>query len=128
VSNRARDGAYDDLLDAIDAGEGYYLACPEGHGWLPPRRVCPACGARELVETPLPETGIVLTHTTVSVATPGFSEDTPYVTAIAEFDAVRLTGLLRGVEPKSVKAGLSVELVVGERETTADRAVVFRPH
>ena len=47
MTDAARDGAYDDFLDAIEAGEGYYLECENGHGWLPPRRVCPECGSRE---------------------------------------------------------------------------------
>lgn len=127
MTDRARDGAYDDLLDAVAEGEGYYLACPEGHGWLPPRRVCPECGARDLAKTPLPDAGEVVTHTTVSVATPAFSEDAPYVTAIADFGAVRITGLVRGVDPDDVEVGMPVGIDVGDRETTGDRAVVFRP-
>ena len=81
MTDDARDGAYDDFLDAIEAGEGCYLECANGHGWLPLRRVCPECGSRELAETPLPEAGEVRTYTTVAVATPQFSEDAPYVTA-----------------------------------------------
>jgi uncharacterized OB-fold protein len=77
MSDKARDGQYDDLLDAIADGEGYYVECANGHGWLPPRRVCPECGSRELAETPLPGSGEVATYTTVSVATPQFSADTP---------------------------------------------------
>lgn len=127
MSDTARDGAYDDLLDAIEDGEGYYLECPEGHGWLPPRRVCPDCGARELAETPFPESGEVVTHTTISVATPQFSEDAPYVTAIVDFGAVQVTGLLRGIAPEAVEVGTTVGIGVGERETTGDRAIVFRP-
>ena len=127
MSENARDGAYDDLLDAIAAGEGYYLECPEGHGWLPPRRVCPECGARDHEETPLPEAGEVATYTTVSVATPQFSEDAPYVTAIVDFGAVSVTGLVRGVDPEDVAVGLPVGIDVGERETTGERAIVFRP-
>ena len=127
MSDTARDGAYDDLLDAIEDGEGYYMACANGHGWLPPRRVCPDCGSRELAETPLPDAGEVVTYTTVAVATPQFSEDAPYVTAIVDFGAVQVTGLLRGVDPEDVDVGMSVGVEVGERETTGDRAIVFRP-
>jgi uncharacterized OB-fold protein len=127
MSENARDGAYDDLLDAIDEGEGYYLECANGHGWLPPRRVCPDCGSRDLAETPLPDSGEIVTYTAVAVPTPQFSEDAPYVTAIVDFGAVQVTGLLRGVDPDDVEVGMSVGVEVGERETTGDRAIVFRP-
>lgn len=127
MSEKARDGAYDDLLDAIAEGEGYYVECANGHGSLPPRRVCPHCGSRDLTETPLPESGEVLTHTTVSVATPQFSEDAPYVTAIVDFGAVQVTGLVRGVDPDDVEVGVPVGIDVGERQTTGERAIVFRP-
>ena len=127
MTDDARDGAYDDFLDAIEAGEGCYLECENGHGWLPPRRVCPECGSRELAETPLPEAGEVRTYTTVAVATPQFSEDTPYVTAIAAFGPVRVTGIVRGTDPEDVEMGMPVGIAVGERETTGDRLLVFRP-
>lgn len=127
MSETARDGEFDDLLDAIADGEGYSLECPEGHGSLPPRRVCPECGARDLTETPLPAVGEIRTHTTISVPTPQFSEDAPYVTAIADFDGVGLTGVVRGIDPDEVEIGLTVGVTVGERETTGDRLVVFEP-
>jgi len=123
----ARDAGYDDFLDAVAAGEAYSLACPNGHGSLPPRTVCPDCGAAELVEEPLPETGEVATFTVTHVATPEFADDAPYVTAIARFGPVRVTGQLRGVDPDAVERGLTVELAVGEAETTGRRLLAFRP-
>jgi len=127
MTDKARDGEYDDLLDAIAEGEGYYVECDAGHGWLPPRRVCPECGSRELSETPLPDSGEVETYTTVSVATPAFAEDAPYTTAIVDFGAVQMTGLLRGIEPENIEVGMLVGVTLGERETTGDRAIVFEP-
>jgi uncharacterized OB-fold protein len=127
MSDNARDGAFDDWLDAVEEGQGYYVECENGHGWLPPRRVCPDCGSRDLSETSLPDAGEVATFTEVSVATPQFSADTPYVTAIADYGPVRVTGLLRGVDPDEVAVGMPVGIEAGERETTGDRAVVFRP-
>jgi len=61
------------------------------------------------------------------VATPQFEDDAPYVTAIAEFGPVSITGLVRGVDPEDVSMGDAVGIEVGERETTGERAVVFRP-
>ena len=120
-------GEYDELLDSIEAGEGYYVECDEGHGWLPPRRVCPDCGSRELHDEPLPDSGTVATHTTITVATPQFEDDAPYVTAIAEFGPVSVTGLVRGEGSEDLEIGDVVGIEVGQRETTGDRAVVFRP-
>lgn len=120
-----RDEGFDDFLDAVAAGEGYYLECPDGHGSLPPRRACPRCGSQELVEEPLPATGEVETYTTIHVATPEFADDTPYVTAVAGFGPVRLTGMLRGVEAEAVETGMTVAPGVGETETTGERVLVF---
>lgn len=127
MTERARDGGYDDWLDAVETGEGYYLECANEHGWLPPRRVCPTCGNRDLERQSLPESGTIDTHSTVHVATPQFENDAPYVTALATFGPVRITGVLRGVDPDDVEMGDVVGIGVEERETTDDRLVVFRP-
>jgi hypothetical protein len=121
----ARDEGYDDLLDAVAAGEGTYLECSSGHGSLPPRRVCPVCGERDPAETPLPATGTVVTFTVVHVPTPQFAGEEPYVTAIAEFGPVRLTGLLVGVDPAAVETGTTV--APGVRETDDGRRLIFEP-
>ncbi|ACV48913.1 MULTISPECIES: Zn-ribbon domain-containing OB-fold protein [Halomicrobium] len=127
MTDRARDGAFDDWLDALATGDPYYLGCENGHGWLPPRRVCPDCGSRELSRETLPDAGTIATHTAVHVATPQFEDDAPYVTAIADFGPVSITGLVRGVEPDAVEIGTTVGIEIGERETTGEQAVVFRP-
>jgi len=121
------DAGYDEWLDALADGEGYYLAAPTGEGSLPPRRVCPHTGATELTEEPLPETGTVEAATTVHVGTPSFADDTPYVTAVVDFGPVRLTGVVRGIDPEGVGPGLEVEPGVEKRETTGDPIVTFRP-
>ncbi|MFC7204283.1 Zn-ribbon domain-containing OB-fold protein [Haloferax namakaokahaiae] len=121
------DAAYDDWLAAIGDGDGYYLACPDGHGSLPPRRSCPHCGAAELTEEPLPATGELVTFSEVHVPAPRFADDAPYVTAIASFGPVRLTGIVRGVESADVQLGMKVVPDVGESVTTGETMLVFRP-
>ncbi|MFB6301744.1 MAG: Zn-ribbon domain-containing OB-fold protein [Haloferacaceae archaeon] len=126
MSREDRDGGYDDWLAAIDAGEGYYLTCESGHGSLPPRRVCPHCGG-EVDRRDLPASGRVETYTVVHVGTPDFVGQTPYVTAIADFGDVSITGLVRGVDTGDVEVGMPVGVDVGTNPETDDRVVVLRP-
>lgn len=126
--SNARDGAFDDLLDALKMDEGYYLSCPNDHGVLPPQQSCPDCGARTLTETPLPTTGEVTTYTTISVPLPRFSEDSPYIIAIADFGPVHLTGRLRGVNPEDVETGLEVQATIEMAASNDRRLLVLRPY
>ncbi|UPV74212.1 Zn-ribbon domain-containing OB-fold protein [Halorussus limi] len=126
-ADRVRDEGFDDFLDAIESGEGFYLECPEGHGSLPPRRVCPHCGATDLEHVALPETGEIETYTTVHVAAPEFADDAPYVTAVADFGAVRLTGQLRELDAGELDVGTEVTVGIGESETADERVLAFRP-
>ncbi len=118
---------YDDFLESVREDDPFYLACPNGHGHLPPRRVCPDCGETDLVETPLPDAGEVETYTVTHVASPNFSSDTPYVTAIADFGPVEVTAQVRGVEHAAVESGIVVSLDVEETATSGDPVLVFRP-
>lgn len=120
-----RDEGYDEWIDAIDRGEAYALECSNGHGSLPPRRLCPECGDAGLEERTLPDSGTLDTYTTIHVATPAFAEDAPYVVAIVDFGLARLTGQLRGVEDPEV--GMRVAVGVEERETEEEPLLVFRP-
>ena len=127
MSEAAREGGYSDWLDAVAAGEGYYLECANGHGATPPREVCRECGSTDLQRQPLAEAGTVETFTTTHVATPDFADDAPYVVAIADFGPVRLTGRLPQADPEDVEVGLSVGVDVEETVTTGERGLVFRP-
>jgi uncharacterized OB-fold protein len=126
VTREYRDDGYDDLLEAIEAGEGFYLACENGHGYLPPRRVCPDCGSTDLEESPLAETGEVLTRTVVHVPPPRFADDAPYATVVAEFGPVRVTGIVldAGAAPE---VGESVRPFVGTSATREDHLLAFEP-
>ncbi|MFB6169097.1 MAG: Zn-ribbon domain-containing OB-fold protein [Haloferacaceae archaeon] len=126
-SDEIRDRGYDDWMDALDAGEGYLLRCANGHGSLPPRWVCPDCGSGELTEEALPAGGELVTHTVIHVGTQGFDAQAPYTVGIAQVGDVRITGLVRGVDPEDVEVGATVEPSVGENPQTGDRVVVFRP-
>lgn len=150
-SNVTHDAGYDEWLDALAGGEGYALRCSEGHGSLPPRRVCPECGSTDLSRASLPDTGTVETFSVVHVPSPRFAEDAPYVTAIVDVGPTRLTGVLRGVDidgddvtrddndvtrddpddgsesADDVGIGTTVAIGVEERTTDGEPLVVFRP-
>ena len=117
---------YDEWVDALADGEGFYVECANGHGSLPPRRVCPECGSRDLSEAPLPATGELVTFTDVHVATPAFVDEAPYVTGVAEFGPVRVTGVVRGADADAVEVGASVEAGVDGAGPADHRLVVLR--
>ncbi|MFB6194243.1 MAG: Zn-ribbon domain-containing OB-fold protein [Halobaculum sp.] len=117
---------YDGWADAL-SGDAFYLECPNGHGSLPPRRVCPECGDSSLSEESLPIEGRLVTYSEIHVAPPDFADRTPYVTGIADFGPVRLTGVVRGIDTEELAVGTRIEADVTENRTTGERLVVFRP-
>ncbi|MFC4544284.1 Zn-ribbon domain-containing OB-fold protein [Halosolutus amylolyticus] len=125
--NAVQDAGFDEWLDAAEDGDAYYLECPNEHGSLPPRRVCPDCGATDLEEVPLPATGEIETFTVTHVPTPAFEDDAPYATAIANFGPVRITGQVVDVDLEAIEPGLTVEIEISVSETTGERVLSFSP-
>lgn len=122
-----RNEGHDDWLDALEADDAYYVECANGHGLLPPRRVCPHCGSRELTEEALPDTGTVLAQTTVHVPAPSFQGDAPYTTAVVDLGPVTVTGQVRDDrQPPAVENGTEVTISVG-KTGQGERLVVFEP-
>lgn len=119
----ASDGEFSAFLDAIEADKPFYLTCPEDHGAIPPQQLCHECHSQDLSRTPLPDTGDIATYTVVAVPAPRFSDDSPYVTAIADFGPVMLTGQFRDVDPDTVETGQTVQLGVGWAD--GERFVAF---
>lgn len=122
-----RDGEFSEFLDALEAGEGYYLESDDGTGWLPPRAVDPRTGESSLSEEPLPETGTVETYTVIRVPTPRFSEDAPFALAVVDVGPVKLTGQVRGVAVEDVEIGMEVAPTVTTTETNDERLIAFEP-
>lgn len=120
------DAGFDEWLHAFAAEDGYYLECAKGHGLLPPRRICPDCGSTEFSEESLPASGTVAAVTTVHVPAPSFDADAPYDTVVADFGAIRLTGVV-DAEPGTVEIGDDVEPAVGASETTGNDVLMLRP-
>lgn len=121
------DAGFDEWLHAFVADDGYYVECGNGHGHLPPRRVCPDCGSTEFTEESLPESGTVETITTVHVPAPSFKADAPYDTAVVDFGPARITGVVVDADPGSVEIGDEVTADVGASETTGKDVLVLRP-
>ena len=127
--NGIRDAGFDEWVEAAAEDESYYLECANGHGSLPPRRVCPepGCDSSELSERPLPETGEIETYTVTAVPTPSFEDDAPYAVAIADFGPVRVTGQVVDTDLEEIESGMAVTLEVRSSATTGERIVAFRP-
>ncbi|WP_226481530.1 Zn-ribbon domain-containing OB-fold protein [Natrinema amylolyticum] len=121
------DAGFDEWLAAAEEDDAYYIECANGHGSLPPRRVCPDCGSTDITEVTLPETGEIQTFTVTHVPTPAFEDDAPYATAVVDFGPVRLTGQVVGIDVEDVETGLSVELEIAVSETTGERVIGLRP-
>lgn len=122
-----RDAGYDDFLDAVADGEPYYLETDDGGAHLPPMPYDPATGEAEPAERSLPEPGEILTHTTTHIAAPQFEDDAPYVTAVAAFGPVSVTGQVRNIDHEDVEIGRAVTLGVERSETRDERVLVLYP-
>jgi uncharacterized OB-fold protein len=118
---------HDEFCRAAETGDPFYLACPDGHGSVPPRRVCPQCGAQSLTKEPLPETGRIQAATVVHVATAAFVDSVPYVTAIADFGPVSLTGIVTETTGDSVEHGAEVSVGIERTEERQHPTLVFEP-
>ncbi len=117
-----RETGYDAWLDALEAGEGYFLR-DGGRATVPPA----VTGGDGLEFEPLPETGAVRSKTVIRVPHPDFGADAPYAIAIGDFGPVTLTGQVAGIDPEDVETGLAVVPTVRECETSGKRFVAFRP-
>jgi len=118
---------HDEFCRAIETGDPFYLVCPDGHGSVPPRRVCPQCGAEPLTTRPLPDTGRVQAATVVHVATAAFADSVPYVTAIADFGPVTLTGIVTETSPDAVEHGTAVTVGIERTDERQRPTLVFEP-
>ncbi|WP_435361909.1 Zn-ribbon domain-containing OB-fold protein [Haloarchaeobius sp. DFWS5] len=121
------EAGYDAFLDAIEAGAGFYLECEAGHGAVPPTQRCPDCGETDLQQRPLPSSGVLEDVTTIHVAPSGFDVETPYTVGIARFEAVTLTGVVRGSAADEAETSVRVVPHVERTESGDDRLLVFRP-
>lgn len=122
VGDEPAAAGYEEWLDALADGEGFYLQGPNG-ATVPPATTA-ASGSLE--RRPLPDTGSVEAASAIQVPHPDFADDAPYAIAVASFGPVRLTGQVRGIDPAEVERGLAVE-ATAVSSADGDRLVGLEP-
>lgn len=79
---------------------------------FPPVADCGACGSTEADWVELDGEGEIVTFTQVFVKPASFSEEPPYIVAIARLkEGVKVLAWLTGVKREEVKVGMKVKLV-----------------
>ena len=87
-----------------------------GHIALPPRLVCPDCGAREFQTLALSGRGMLETFTIIRIPPEGFGDQAPY--------AIGIVGLDEGVRLMAQITDCDVEkLAIGDRLVTKFRRI-----
>lgn len=127
MTGSSRSAGYDAWLDAVESGDGYYLVCQNGHGWIPPQQVCPDCASTDFDSEPLPEEGTVETYTEITVLPPQFAHRDSLSVAIASFGNVRITGQLDDSKSNPVGCGTTVTISVEQMSTADEKIIVFQP-
>jgi Predicted nucleic-acid-binding protein containing a Zn-ribbon len=109
------------FFDALADGDLLGGVCADcGEVLLPPRPACYACGGRNVVVEPQPQTGSIYTYTEVRTPPPAFEDDAPYTVAVVELDSGgRIIGRVTA-DYDDVAIGDPVELRVRE-PTAAER-------
>ncbi len=90
----------------------------------PPKRACPYCGSRDLVEITLPRKGRIITYTVINVPIEGFSK--PTIIAVAELGGARVMAqVVEGAEHLVEDA--EVEVVLGKVGRTVEGLEYYMP-
>jgi len=94
--------------------KGYVFAtrcknCGKLH--FPPVADCGICGFSEVEWTKLSGKGQIVTFTQIVVKPASFSQEPPYIVAVAELiEGVKVLAWLSGIEKEKVKIGMKVKL------------------
>jgi uncharacterized OB-fold protein len=108
----------------LQKGKVYATTCLKcGKLYFPPVADCGDCGSSEVEWVELDGMGEVVTFTQVFVKPASFSEEPPYIVAIARLkEGVKALAWLTGVEREDVKVGMKVKLVA---KVFSDRRVAY---
>ena len=92
---------------------------------FPKRLVCPYCGGRELEDELMPDTGKIITYTTVYVGPKFMLLETPYIIAVVELEnGVRITTQLVDAAPEEVAIGKKVNIVFRKLQEEGKTGVI----
>ena len=108
----------------LEEGKVYATKCLKcGKMHFPPVADCGTCGSSDVEWTELDGEGEVVTFTQVFVKPASFSQEPPYIVAIARLkEGVKALAWLTGVERERVKAGMKVKLVA---KVFSDKRVAY---
>jgi uncharacterized OB-fold protein len=95
---------------------------------VPPKALCPACGADRWEVVPLGGDGEVSSFTVIRVAPARLAAETPYVIVVVRMaEGVALTGRLLDAAPGSARIGLPVRFVAPPAPAPDPPVLAFRP-
>jgi uncharacterized OB-fold protein len=108
------------FFDAARAGELTGIRCGAcGALAVPPKELCPACGARRWEPVPLSGEGTIASYTIIRVAPRGHADEAPYaIAAVRLREGVSLLGRVVDVPLDALAIGLPVRfrpILVKER-------------
>ena len=97
----------------LEEGKVYATKCRKCRMMhFPPVADCGDCGSSEVEWTELDGSGEIVTFTEVFVKPASFSEESPYIVAIARLnEGVKALAWLTGIKMEDVKIGMRVKLV-----------------
>src|SRR3989338_4279302 len=85
--------------------------CSCGSIFYPPRKQCLECGNTTLTETKMPNNGVIISFTKISVAPEGFKHTIPYIIGLIKLDNnIVISSHIVGEENK-IKIGALVKTV-----------------
>ena len=110
--------------EELKQGNVYATACKNcGKLYFPPVADCGSCGSSELEWTKLKGDGTLVTFTEVVVKPASFSDEPPYIVAVAELiEGVKVLAWLRGVKKEKVQVGMKVKL---KAKVFSDKKVAY---
>lgn len=115
------------LIEELNTNRLMGTKCKKcGAKHLPPRAHC-RCGSEDMEWFEAPRKGKILAYTLVTYPPESMAKYAPYIVAVAELeDKSRLLAQLSGVTPRTLKVGMSIQ-VVSHRVSEDRIAYKFTP-
>jgi uncharacterized OB-fold protein len=83
---------------------------------IPPRPICPKCFSANLLKFTPPHEGKIIGYSEIHVSNDEFEKLIPYVVAIADFDGVRLPGVVSNADVRQMRVGHNVRIRIKESQ------------